>query len=215
MSAGARPPPPSKRARRLAYLHTPASTTPRHRCTCPHLPIPSVLTPISSACRFYVGLSPTLLISVHVPCRRRGCLRRCRRRRRKPWSATGAAKPVEVLVRCHQFVRTAVFVMRSEPFSPSAISVHVPSPSRVPPTLSSPPSQAPVRHRGREAVEMLHCDRFVGDTCLRDAVRALLADAAPTARPCDVEAKANWPAGRPAYCVVCPLVACRGRVMTS
>ena len=27
--------------------------------------------------------------------------------------------------------------------------------------------------------------------CLPDAVRALLADAAPTARPCDVEAKAN------------------------
>ena len=56
------PPHPSKRARRLAYLHTPASTTPRHRCTCPHLPIPSVLTPSPSACRFYVGLPSTLRI---------------------------------------------------------------------------------------------------------------------------------------------------------
>ena len=77
------------------------------------------------------------LCSSPSTCRRsRGCIRRCRRRRQKPRFATGAAKPVEVLVRCHQFVRTAVFVMRSEPFSPSAISVHVPSPSRVPPTLS-------------------------------------------------------------------------------
>ena len=41
VSAGARrPPPPLPSEHACSRLHTPASTTPRHRCTCPHLPIP-------------------------------------------------------------------------------------------------------------------------------------------------------------------------------
>ena len=78
----------------------------------------SVLTPIPSACRFYVGLSPTLLISVHVP-----------------------------------------------------------SPSRVPPTLSSPPTKALVCHRSRKARRGVgSLSPIRSDSCLRDAVRALLAE---------------------------------------
>ena len=132
VSAGARRPPPPFQA-----------STPVRVCILPHRPrhdigaralispFPLPLTPIPSACRFYVGLPSTLLIPVHVP-----------------------------------------------------------SLSRVHSTLSSPPSKAPVCHRSRNATRVVALStRWF--CCLPDAVRALLADAAPTARPCDVEAKAN------------------------
>ena len=56
----------------------------------------------------------------HPPstCRRsRGCIRRCRRRRQKPRFATGASMRLELL-HC-RLDGSAVFLMRSEPFSPT------------------------------------------------------------------------------------------------
>ena len=116
VSAGARRPPPSPFQ----------ASTPVRVCILPHRPrhdigaralispFPLPLTPIPSACRFYVGLPSTLLISVHVP-----------------------------------------------------------SPSRVPPMLSSPPSKSP--GPPPEPQRPSTCCIVTGrwDSCLPDAVRAL------------------------------------------
>ena len=58
------------------------------------------------------------LCSSPSTCRRsRGCIRRCRRRRQKPRFATGASMRLELL-HC-RLDGSAVFLMRSEPFSPT------------------------------------------------------------------------------------------------
>ena len=98
-------------------------------CTLPHRPrrdtgaralisqFLSVLTPIPSACRVHVGLPSTLLIPVHVPSLSRVY-------------STLSSPPSQALVRHRSrnatrvvalstLVGSAVFLMRSEPFSPT------------------------------------------------------------------------------------------------
>ena len=126
------PPHPSKRARRLAYLHTPASITPRHRCTCPHLPIPF---------RAYAQS-----LCLQILCR----------------SAIDFAHPRPRAVALAGAFDAVVAAVKS-------------------------PGLPPEPQRDSSCCIVNGC----WFCCLPDAVRALLADAAPTARPCDVEAKAN------------------------
>ena len=119
VSAGARrPSPPPFQA-----------STPVRVCILPHRPrhdigaralispFPLPLTPIPSACRFYVGLPSTLLISVHVPSPSRVPPMLSSPPSKAPVRHRSRNAPR--LVALSPVVGTAVFLMRSEPFSPS------------------------------------------------------------------------------------------------
>ena len=111
-------PPPYKRARRLAYLHTPASTTPRHRCTCPHLPIRfrayAQSLCLQILCRSAIDFAHPRPRAVALAGAFDAVVAAVKSRGLPPEPQRDSSR-----VALSPVVGTAVFLMRSEPFSPT------------------------------------------------------------------------------------------------